>query len=354
MHVGILTSPKVKFSFLNSSDEDYHLLKHNTPFEGIGCNFLTVQTLRQKKEVEYIGPVVGKRSPNDFLLLKSISETESSSFNLFEFFHFPHDGMYSISYTQPLICYTNDEMDLLKEGCLTKMQRLPKVHYPFIVDVMDVMGIMVAMSAEVKDKDEDELSTDSPTPKFIGSQFVSRPKCATTKALHHELISPNGYPKAIKAVDENPALFAKWFGSSEKKKQNKVKTIYQKCYDGLKKERIQYEFKNCHCNDKIFCYTRMQERKIVLCPLYDAAHKKSHFSGDDSKVQILVHTLARMFGDISCSVYGAEDCEKLAEFCDVENAENYGYFYCDVMYKRFNPISPRYALITVITYTVTE
>lgn len=333
------------FLFINRSSEDYHLLKHNTPFEGIGSNFLTVQTHKQKKEVEYIGPVVGKRSPDDFLLLESKSETKSPTVNLSEFFHFPHNGTYRISYTQPLIFYTNDEMGLLKKGCLTEMQRhqQDKTHHSFLVRVE--CHKVKPMSPKVKYEDEDELST---------AQFVSCPKRATTKALHHELISPNGYPRAIKAVDENPALFAKWFGSSEKEKRNKVKTIYQKCYDSLKKERIQYEFEDGHSNDKIFCYTHVQERKIVLRPLYDAANKKSHFSGDDSKVQILVHTLARMFGDIPCSVYGAEDCEKLAEFCDVENAENYGYFYCDVMYKRFNPISPRYALITVLTHTVTE
>lgn len=350
MDANIPTS-EFKFLFINHSNEDYYLLKHNTPFEGIGSNFLAVQTLKQKKEVEYIGPVVGKRSPDDFLLLKSEKETKSPiSFNLSEFFHFPHAGKYRLRYTQPLIIYTNDEMGLLKKGCLTEMQRRHKNHHSFLVECFKDKP----MPPKVKYEDEDELSTDCLTPKFIGSQFVSLPKRATTKALHHELISPNGYPRAIKAVDENPALFAKWFGSSEKEKQNKVKTIYQKCYDGLKKERIQYEFEDSHHNDKIFCYTHLQERKIVLHPLYDAANKKSHFSGDDSKVQILVHTLARMFGDIPCSVYGAEDCEKLAEFCDVENAENYGYFYCDVMCKRFNPISPRYALITVITYTVTE
>ena len=155
-----------------------------------------------------------------------------------------------------------------------------------------------------------------------------------TEALHHEVC--NAYPQVIDVVDNNPDKYQQWFGSPNPDCIAKVKKVYEKCYRGLMENTVTYYFRGRGCDIRIYAHSHYGINKLVLCELYIKANEKSTALDKDSKQQTLVHEWSHIYADTDDVdlTYGTEDCIKMAKNDPdkaTNNAENYGYFYCDIV-----------------------
>ena len=116
-----LSNVKCSFDYTNNAQEDYYLLKRNTPLEGLISYCITVS--RQGNPLHYEGIFVYRAAPNqeDFVLVKS-GETVSATVKLNDVFIFNSDGHYTITYNTPLKCVSKDNMNVQAEG--TKMSEV--------------------------------------------------------------------------------------------------------------------------------------------------------------------------------------------------------------------------------------
>ncbi|XP_019858086.1 PREDICTED: uncharacterized protein LOC109586349 isoform X1 [Amphimedon queenslandica] len=106
---------KCSFDYTNNAQEDYYLLKRNTPLDGFISSCITVS--HEGNPLEYKGMIVYRKAPNlkEFVLVKS-GETVSASVKLNDLFIFNSDGHYTITYNGPLKCVSKDNMKAQSVG----------------------------------------------------------------------------------------------------------------------------------------------------------------------------------------------------------------------------------------------
>ena len=155
-----------------------------------------------------------------------------------------------------------------------------------------------------------------------------------TKTLHHEVC--RAYPQVIDAVDSNPAKYQQWFGDPTPDRKAKVKEVYEKCHKGLMHNTVACYFRGPDCDDDTYGYSQYGSNVVFLCELYIKANEKSTESDKDSKQQTLVHEWTHVYAntDDVDYTYGTENCIKMAKNDPdkaTNNADNYGYFYCDIV-----------------------
>ena len=174
-----------------------------------------------------------------------------------------------------------------------------------------------------------------PRPGFFGG---TEEQYSCTQQLLEELKDPTrGYPKVIEAVHPTNPLYQKWFGEYDEKRAEKVRKVYQACYEGLVGDNeIRYAF-NIKVTDGLFKtvygYYDPSQNEIGFSECYNNIPERE---ANDSKLQGLVHNLSHAYGntiDIKTKGSGVKNCLEMAKDrpdAAVKNADSYGYFYCDV------------------------
>lgn len=283
---------KIRFEF--SSNEEVYLLKFSTPLMGLTSRFLSIKHMGNKDDIKYEGCLMKfcSPTPEDFTHLKPNAPVKSEVIDLADAYVFPCYGRYLIKYTAPLV--------YIKKENLASYHTNPVCTFPKV-------------QPEVK--------------------IYLTPTISDQKPQHHctALLKTLGsFPKVIEAVDDFPVLYEKWFGDPGIARKDGVKRIYQKCSKLLQEQNIQLKI-SIPEGDSYGC-ADLKKCEIVVPPLCKPVPKGS--DDDISIKQILVHLLVRMLGDLSCSLYGAKECRYLAKSDPdqaTQNADNYGYFYCDVI-----------------------
>ena len=322
---------QIEFEFVNNSQDDLYLLTYHTPLEGLRSCYLSINHHKSESKMKYEG-LIAKRPPptiRGHCILMKPNEPHHANIDVVDAFSFPHSGEYTIEYTRPLVYFTKEGM--AQHGEESPLPYTPKQHdYQPLSDMLKIF-----MEATPRREKRDE----GVHKQYPGDNIVfihgTASQHGTIRELHKELIGHNGYPKVIRAVRGNPDLYSKWFGDDSYKRH--VLSVYKECYEHLQNDICMYQFGGSECTGNDFAYTYPGGHKVVLCGLYNQANTRSEFSGDDSKQQTLVHEWSHAFGltnDDHGHGYGSDTCQRLAKhypLIAVNNADNYGYFFCDVM-----------------------
>ena len=321
---------RIEFEFTNNTSGNLYLLHYHTPLEGIRSCYLSIKHKESGERQKYNG-IIAKRPPptkgSHCMLLKP-NEPRSTVINLTDAYAFPHSGEYMIEYTRPLVYFTEDS--IRKHGEDSPLPYQPKQHE--FLPLTDPLIIHMEATPH-RAKDEEPRHKRAPVDNVVVVNGSSDQE-AVIRDLHNEMIT-TGYPKVIRAVRENPKLYKKWFGDESYKRH--VLEVYEKCYRHLKSDICKYHFGGSDCTGNDFAYTVQGTHKVFLCGLFNKAITRSKESGDDSKQQTLVHEWSHAFGftdDDGGHGYGSDTGQQLAKRhpnIATHNADNYGYFYCDVM-----------------------
>uniref|UniRef100_A0A1X7SWQ6 Uncharacterized protein n=1 Tax=Amphimedon queenslandica TaxID=400682 RepID=A0A1X7SWQ6_AMPQE len=105
--------PKVacSFDFTNIANQDYYLLKRNTPLEGMFSPFVAIS--HNGAPLNYEGIIAYRFPPvqNEFVLIKP-GESVSAIAYISDAFNLHSDGLYSISYVSPLEFLSKEQMEM--------------------------------------------------------------------------------------------------------------------------------------------------------------------------------------------------------------------------------------------------
>lgn len=307
---------KVKFIFTNKTEDDLYILKWCTPLEGMKSPFLTIKY--GEKEVEYEGVIAKRSSPCKQEYYKHLKPHRpvENTIDLAEAYAFPDTGEYTVQYSNTLVRLSRRSYETLDFD-----------HAPTHI-VTATRSIRIKMPK----KRNDRRSRSHRCVLCVGriNEIEAR-----EKIRRFEKLFLFAYERVIiKEVDNNHQLYRRWFGGDENEYyKNIVRDAFKKCYNKLAQKswygKFKYKFEVI--DPSYYAETDLHTKEIILCCLYVSAPDSSENSGDDSKQQTLMHEWMHAYGRLGIDIgYGARPCRELPPDIAIKNADNYGYFYCDV------------------------
>ena len=325
------------FQFTNVADEDYYLLKRDTPLEGLHSPFVAVSL--DGVPLQYEGYLFYRISPqrDEFILLKA-GETVTATAQINNIFTFSSDGVYNIRYNKPLKVLLKDKMELQSDSEDMKGVDLMKVEVSESVDIQlentDLLSHPV--KEEVKEGDEVYSEACNNVFRFVGGTRAAR---AATRQAHNRLCE--GYLNAIKKVRErnnvrNRRMYRRWFGVFDQRRANVVMSVFKKSHDKVANNRLTYVFAGTGCIRGTIARTCYHSNTVFLCPLYvnQPSTLCNRVAGNSfSKERTLVHEWAHAGGYTYDYAYGLADSQALANDNPdqaIDNADNYSFFYCRI------------------------
>ena len=319
-----LSTVACSFEFSNVDNEDYYLLKRNTPLEGFFYPFLAVSC--DGVPVTYEG-IIAYRSPparNEFVSLKA-GTSISATVLITEVFNFHSDGLYSIDYNN-FLYVTKGPMEL--EFKIDQVEVRSVVHislrntHLFLKPVVlmqqhQVVEIEGCRSASFNGGNETQINDVLSAHKRLCAQFAA---------------ARNGV--------ENNNFYKTWFGKYTVERASKVKKVLHMCEDGIMHDTVTYDMNGFYCFVPLaYAYSVVGEKaKIHLCPAFHAV-PAINCQKDDivSKEQILAHEWTHSYGGTEdYFTYGEEANKELARNDPdkaVNHADNYAYYYCQAYWQ---------------------
>ncbi|XP_011406615.2 PREDICTED: uncharacterized protein LOC105314252 [Amphimedon queenslandica] len=313
------------FQFTNVVDEDYYLLKRDTPLEGLRSPFVSVS--HDGVSLQYEGYLFYSMPPlkDEFILLKA-GESVTATAQINNIFTFSSDGMYNIRYNKPLKVLLKDKMELQSDSENIEEVDLMKVEVSESVDIQlentDLLSRPV--KEEVKEGDEVYSQACNNIFQFVGGNSNARDD---TRLVHDMLC--DGLLRARNNVRRSP-LYRRWFGDFNRRRANVVRSILQKSHDKIAYNRLTYDFTGDECTGSNFAYTCFHSNVVFLCDLY-IGHSAFCGSAMYNKERTLAHEWTHAGGNTWDHIYGSAESQQLAtDEPDkaVDNADNYSFFYC--------------------------
>ena len=326
-----LSDVKCSFDYTNNAQEEYYLLKRNTPLEGLISPCITVS--RQGNPLEYEGIIVHRDAPNqeDFVLVKS-GETVSASVKLNDAFIFNSDGHYTITYNTPLKCVSKDNMNAQSEEA--KMSEVAVEESTTLL--MDNTGLLSRPDTQ-EEEDEDQADESSDTVE-IESCSSARLIGGTSKQRRHIILAHrricSKFSRARKYVKNN-SHYRTWFGKYFFLRALVVRRILTACYNGIRRNTVTYRINHSKCKSNWNAFTYKGSKTVYPCPAFHSKRVYCVRSGAPTKEGILMHEWTHAFGRTNDYTYGASANKKLAKtrpYRAIRNADTYEYFICIVTY----------------------
>ena len=315
-----LSSAACSFEFTNVADEDYYLLKRNTPLEGLNSPFVSVSL--DGMPLQYEGRYVYRTPPSkdEFVLLKP-GQAISATVQINDIFTFPSDGLYNIRYSKPLKVMSKEELESYFDIAETTEV---EVSESVSIYLQDTHHLSRPAKEEPRQYDTIVHVESCSSASYIGG--TSKERSDTTEA-HKKLCS--GFD-TVKGKVKNDASYITWFGAYTTTRANKVKDVYQKCRSGIGGNTVTYNIKPSDCEPYWYAYTYHGSKTVYLCHIYFEDPIACRNSGT-SKEGTLVHEWTHAFGYTDDYVYGefgVKDLAKSDPDYAVDNAETYEFYYC--------------------------
>ena len=310
-----LSAVACSFEFLNVADEDYYLLKRNTPLEGLISQFIAVSY--EGRPLKYEGKLIHRDPPtkDEFVLLKA-GQRIAATVQINDAFTLNDDGSYTVEYVKPLMVTPRDEMSMMAEVTINE------------AIYIDLEGARHLSRPSTVDEDTADFIVNiesCTTASFTGGTSSQR---SDILKGHKKLCKE--YADA-KANVSNSDFYKTWFGTYTTARANHVKDVCQKCVDGLTGKSVSYVVNPSDCQSNWNAYTRKGSTTVYLCPAYDNKSVYCKSSGDPTKEGILAHEWSHAFGYTDDNAYGATANKNLAKSDPdkaVRNADTYEYYYC--------------------------
>ena len=313
-----LSAVACSFEFINVASEDYYLLKRNTPLEGLISPFIAVSY--EGRSLEYEGIFVHRDPPtkDEFVLLKA-GERVSAVVEINKVFTILHDGLYTIEYIKPLMVIQKDDMN--QQGRMTQVN----VNNLIYIKLEDTHHLFRPKAVEEGTPDYTVNIESCTTAKFTGGTQKQRDDILKG---HKKLCSKFG---VAKGKVKNDDFYKTWFGQYTSSRADKVKTVCQKCIDGLTNKAVNYTINPSRCQSNWNAFTQKGSTNVNLCPAYDSKAVYCVSSGAPTKEGILAHEWTHAFARTDDNAYGETANKNLAKNNPdkaVNNADTYEYWYC--------------------------
>ncbi|XP_011409347.2 PREDICTED: uncharacterized protein LOC105316225 [Amphimedon queenslandica] len=314
-----LSAVACSFEFTNNGNEDLHLLKRNTPLEGLNSLFVSVSL--DGRPLEYEGIYIYRLPPtkDEFVLLKA-GESISTTVQITDAFSIDTDGLYTVQYSRPLQYLSVNEMSAMSIDQLRESIVHESVHIH-----LERTHLLSRPKEQKVEIDYTVYIESCTTASFLNGD---RNNSATLDA-HKRLCA--GLDKVIGEVRDDEH-FRKWFGAWTQSRGAAVKNTYILTRNGIAGKSLTY-YNNgplCQPNWIAYTYKSYSQTVVYLCDLfygYPTACRGTANTKEITLVHEWVHALAAR-DDI---VYGAENCRNLAKTKPddaIRNAANYEYYYC--------------------------
>ena len=320
-----LSAIACSFEYTNVANEDYYLLKHNTPLEGLRSPFITVS--QDGVRLQYQGMYVRRAPPTKqaFVLLKA-GKSATATVQLNDIFTFSTDGLYNIQYAKPLQFISKKRIEL--QSATDKIEEVGrvKVRESVSIHLEDTASLSRPVEVEEEEEEGEDVYIEAcgSVHKYIGATQAQ--KTATTAA--HKKLCP-GFLAAKRSVGNNDD-YRTWFGTYTAARAKKVKKVLGKTRKFLKRKKIRYNFSGNGCNSGDYAYTYYKSKTIWLCEAYDDDPTYCRMGGS-SKEETLAHEWTHASSNTEDYEYGVADCQQLARDDPakaVNNADNYAFYYC--------------------------
>ncbi|XP_011402759.1 PREDICTED: uncharacterized protein LOC105312089 [Amphimedon queenslandica] len=325
--------PKVacSFDFTNNANQDYYLLKRNTPLEGMFSPFVAISY--NGAPLNYEGIVAYRFPPvqNEFVLIKP-GESVSAIAYISDAFNLRSDGLYSISYVSPLEFLSKEQMEMTAFDAKIRYANHLEVSESVQISLKNTHMLLRPSFIDTHSQDADRQivtikGCDSAS--FIGGNQTQRDDVL---AAHIKLCAQFG---SARKIVQNDAFYKTWFGEYTAERSNKVKLVLQQCEDGITQDTVTYDMNGLYCfiPFSYAYYVRGEKAKVHLCALFhDVKSVTCREDGDASKEQILAHEWTHCYGGTEdYMTYGEEDNKAMAMNDPdkaVNHADSYAYYYC--------------------------
>lgn len=317
------------FEFTNNGNEDYYLLKYDTPLEGPFSEFVTVSFEGCPLEYQGIFAVRIPPTKESFILVKA-GRSISASIQISDFFSFTSYGIYSIRYNKPLQYLSSYKMNLHSANGM-----IPVCRQSVTFDESYAYIYLNNTDSILQPRIDDDVST-AETKYTVNIEacgsatfenFAGLDDAAIIAA--HKKMCPNVL-KAKNAVGDNE-LYREWFEPTyTTTRSEKVKDMYQKIYDGLITHGVTYVRGTSSGCSKGAAYTSFGSKRVKICPVL---FKYPTFCVNDEMTieGTLVHEWSHAFGRAKDHAYFPCDNMALAKTDPekaINNADNYALYYC--------------------------
>jgi peptidyl-Lys metalloendopeptidase len=321
----------LKFTLTNDSVEMIHVLKWNTPFEGMNNDIFLVE--REGKYAVYMGRLVkrGSPKPEDYMTIEP-KNSSSTEFDLSKFYDAYEPGEYNVEYRSHLLDAGIEEPRILAQNFLTKSKPLIELNQPNIAKFTLLerrqQRQIGGVAMEFLSKHEASLEKAAPT---FNNCDLNRQGILNNALTEAEKIA-NESRLALRDLPENrratASRYQEWFGNYDKQHYDKVINDFEKIWDALANKTITFNCSFTGCDPNWYAYVQATNPyEIFLCNLFWSARLK----GTDSQAGTLIHEISHfnVVAGTSDIVYGQANCRQLAisKPSDViNNADSHEYF----------------------------
>ena len=308
----------IRFSVTNNSDKQLHILKWNTPLEGINADVFNI--LKDEKPVVYIGRVIkrGNPQPEDYVSINA-NDQVSVEIDLSDAYDIYEAGSYDIEFNTLVldIGYEAPAVLMAKEKPEQRLLRSNKVKLNLIEDK--------ASKALPKELPEEDISLKAPVFKNCSQSQRNTLNTALSNAKSYTSYAQLALLTCPVSKKASAPRYLKWFGTYTAARYNKVSSNYQKIYDALSTKTITF---HCDCNENYYAYVYPNKPyHIYLCNAFWSAPA----IGTDCQFGVIIHEISHFYVVTSTKdhAYGHANCQTLANTDPakaIENADSYEYF----------------------------
>ena len=332
------------FDFTNVARQDYYLLKHETPLEGLYSAFLTVK--HGDKVIEYQGytPHRLPATKSSYVLIPAGGTVSSSTLPLTRAYKLSTDGIYSIQYTGRLNYIQAAMMNWIDDQELALNHVTRRVKASTYVMVTDARNLQLLESEEQrkslnwKGDNADEVPQARVAEKCKAPTFEGQ----ATKdqkddvAERHEGIC-EVIDCVIGSLNRETNVYTTWF---PKKSRKFVQSMFTDIKTGFLNNNHKYVFGSQICIDNpTWASSSAQgpqkgstDRIVNICDPYFDLPALCIGTVRETKEMVLIHEGTHSYGGTSDFEYSVQGCQNLVEDGRAAmNANNYAFYYCQVI-----------------------
>lgn len=326
------------FELTNHSKVPVHILKWNTPLEGLKSDCLNVK--KNGKPVAYDGLLIkrGQPQPNDFITLHP-GESISNKIDVSEAYKISNPGQVKVDYKTETLKYYDEQPTaefLTMAASRKSLKKTSGIKVQSKQAAFKIAGGKKEKLTRGEQVRQAEARMTKPKKKISLSNAVSGlipcvfnggtpQRQAIVKTAHQ-----NGYDLTVAVLNSmaKNADYKLWFGTYAKTRFNRVKSHYQKIKNDFENKEFTYDLTGQGCGTGVYAYTYKGASTIWLC----SAFWTSPDTGTDSRAGTLVHEHSHASAGTDDNAYGQEGpdgCKHLAitnPARAVNNADSHEYY----------------------------
>ncbi|MDO6433099.1 M35 family metallopeptidase [Flavitalea sp. BT771] len=321
------------FELTNHSKEPVHILKWNTPLEGMKTDCLAVQ--HNGKRIAYDGKLIkrGKPGPEDFISLDP-GESASAKIDVGESYDISKPGRVKVAYKAEKMVYFRQpvtESLLLTASTSNISGKNLKVRSKEAA-FMIFGGVKPRLTAGEMVRRMELKSDAAQRPQGLMAEGLALLPCTCkggTPAQQAKVIKAheNGYRIAVKALEgmKKGSFYNTWFGVYTQAHFAHVKKNFRKIEKDFETRHFIYDLSKEGCGKTDYAYTYPRTRTIWICRAFWSAPD----TGADSKAGTMVHEHSHASALTEDNAYGEQDCMKLAVKQPgkaIRNADSHEFF----------------------------